>query len=59
MSQPYPWAHDQGKVYKGVGQEEVWESHLMLPGVQKNVREWTLTLPSEFPFWELKSQMES
>ncbi len=25
---------------------EAQESHLMLPGVQKNVREWTLTLPS-------------
>jgi hypothetical protein len=32
------------------------ESHLMLLGVQKNVREWTLTLPSEFSFWELESQ---
>jgi hypothetical protein len=28
----------------------------MLLGVQKSVRERTLTLPSEFPFWELKSQ---
>jgi hypothetical protein len=34
-------------------------SHLMLPGVQKNVREWTFTLPSEFPFWELESQWTS
>jgi hypothetical protein len=33
---------------------EAQESHLMFPGVQKNVREWTLTLPSEFPFWELE-----
>jgi hypothetical protein len=24
----------------------------MLPGVQKSVRERTLTLPSELPFWE-------
>ncbi len=30
------------------------ESHLMLPKVQKNVKEWTLTLPSELPFWELE-----
>ncbi len=33
---------------------EAWDSHLMLLEVQKNVREWTLTLPSELPFWELK-----
>jgi hypothetical protein len=34
---------------------EARESHLMLPGVKKNVREWTLTLPSELPLWELES----
>ncbi len=34
---------------------EARESHLMLPKVQKNVREWTLTLPSELSFWELDS----
>jgi hypothetical protein len=34
---------------------EAWESHLMLPGVKKSVREWTLTLPSELPLWELES----
>jgi hypothetical protein len=34
---------------------EACQSHLMLPGVQKNVREWTLTFLSELPFWELKS----
>jgi hypothetical protein len=34
---------------------EAHESHLVLPGVQKSVREWTFTLTSEFPFWELKS----
>jgi hypothetical protein len=28
----------------------------MLPGVQKSVREWTLTLPNKLPFWELESQ---
>ncbi len=36
---------------------EVRESHLMLLGVQKNVREWTLTLSSELPLLVLKSQM--
>jgi len=33
---------------------EAWESHFMLPKVQENVREWTLTLPSELPLWELE-----
>jgi len=28
----------------------------MISGVQKSVREWTLTFSSELPFWELKSQ---
>jgi hypothetical protein len=37
-------------------QREARGSHLMFPGVQKSVREWTLTLPSELPFWELESQ---
>jgi len=32
---------------------EAWESHFMLMGVQECVREWTLTLPSELPLWEL------
>ncbi len=31
------------------------ESHLVLPRVQKNVRKWTFTLPSELPFWKLES----
>jgi hypothetical protein len=31
----------------------------MHPGVQKSVRESTLTLPSELPFSELDSQMDS
>jgi hypothetical protein len=34
---------------------EGWESHFMLPGVWESVKEWTPTLPSEFPLWELKS----
>jgi hypothetical protein len=29
------------------------------PGSAKSVREWTLTLPSELPLWELESQMDS
>jgi hypothetical protein len=35
---------------------EAQESHFMLSGVWENVREWTPTLQSEFPFWELESQ---
>ncbi len=35
---------------------EGWESHFMLPRVWESVREWTPTLPNEFPLWELKSQ---
>jgi len=33
--------------------KEAQESHFMLPGVQESVREWTFTLPNEFPPWEL------
>jgi len=36
--------------------KEAQESHIMLPGVWESVREWTLTLPSELPFWELESR---
>jgi hypothetical protein len=42
------------KACKGVGQEWARESHFMLLGVQKSVKEWTLTLPNELPFWELE-----
>jgi hypothetical protein len=35
---------------------EAQESHFMLSGVWENVREWTSTLPSELPLWELESQ---
>jgi hypothetical protein len=35
---------------------EARESHLMLSTMQESVREQTLTLPSELPFWELESQ---
>jgi hypothetical protein len=31
----------------------------MLLGMQNSVREWTITFPSEFPFWELESQWTS
>jgi hypothetical protein len=34
---------------------EAQESHFMLSGVQKSVREWTLTFPNELSFWELES----
>jgi hypothetical protein len=46
----------KAKACKVVGQEEAWESHFMLSGVQKSVREWTFTFPSEFPYWELESR---
>jgi hypothetical protein len=39
--------------------KEAQELHLVFPGMQKNVGAWTITLPSEFPFWELESQMDS
>jgi hypothetical protein len=29
------------------------------PGSAKSVKEWTLTLPSELPCWELESQKDS
>ncbi len=35
---------------------EARKSHLMLLGVQKSVREWTFTFPSELSFWELEFQ---
>ncbi len=35
---------------------EAQESHFMLPGVQKKVRERTFTLPNELSLWELESQ---
>jgi hypothetical protein len=30
-----------------------------VPGSAKSVQEWTFTLPSELPCWELESQMDS
>jgi hypothetical protein len=35
---------------------EARESHFMLLGVWKSVREWTRTFLSELSLWELKSQ---
>jgi len=35
---------------------EAWKSHFMLLGVWESVREWTSTLPDEFPLWELDSR---
>jgi hypothetical protein len=36
-----------------------WESHHMLPGVPKSVREWTLTLPSELQLLGVGIPMDS
>jgi len=33
---------------------EAHESHFMLPRIQESVREWTLTLQSKLPLWELE-----
>jgi len=49
----------KARVCKGASQEGARESHFMLLGVQESVREWTLTLPNELPFWELESQWTS
>jgi hypothetical protein len=35
---------------------EAQKSHFMLPKVLENVREWTFTLPSELPLWNLESR---
>jgi hypothetical protein len=49
----------KARACKGVGQEEARESHFMLLGAQKSVRECTLTLPSELPLWEFGVLMDS
>jgi hypothetical protein len=49
----------KARACKGAGQEWAWESHFMLPWRQENEKEWTSTLPSELPLWELKSQWTS
>jgi hypothetical protein len=44
---------------KVVGQEKDPKVTSHALGNAKSVREWTLTLPSELPCWELDSQMDS
>ncbi len=39
----------QQGLLKARAKREAQESHFMFPGMQENVREWTFTLPSEFP----------
>jgi hypothetical protein len=43
---------------KVVGQEKDLRVTSHVPRIAKSVREWTLTLPSELPCWELESQMD-
>jgi hypothetical protein len=38
---------------RGRDKRDTWEAHLILPGVQENVREWTLTLPRQLSLGEL------
>ncbi len=44
------------RAYKVAGQEGSLGITSYVPKSAKSVREWTLTLPSELPFWELESQ---
>jgi hypothetical protein len=46
----------KAKAYKIAGQKKARESYFMVSGVHKSVKESTLTLPNELPFWELESQ---
>jgi hypothetical protein len=59
MSQPYPWACDQGKGLQGCEPRGRLESHITCSRECKSVKGWTLTLPSELPLWELEFQMDS
>jgi hypothetical protein len=43
------------RLMKVQAKNEAQESHFMLPGVWVSVREWTFTLLSELPLWELES----
>jgi len=43
------------RAWKGVGQKCNPRVTFTLPGMQMSVREWTHTLQSGFPLWELKS----
>jgi len=44
---------------KSAGQEEAWGSHHIGSGEWESVREWTLTLPRQLPFWEMESRWTS
>ncbi len=44
---------------KAMGQMGDLEVTLHAPGNAKSVRELTLTVPNELPWWELESQMDS
>jgi hypothetical protein len=41
-----------------MGQEGGMRVTSYAPENAKNVKEWTLTFPSELPLWELESQMD-
>jgi hypothetical protein len=43
------------RLAKGQDKRETREAHLILPGVQESVREWTLTLLRQLPLGELES----
>ncbi len=45
----------KAKAYKGAGQKRSPGVACHVPGSVYNVREWTFTLPREFPLWELES----
>jgi hypothetical protein len=61
-SSPYCHNPNLGLATKAKGLAKVWAktkpgSRILMPmGVQKSVRERTLTLPSELPCWELESR---
>jgi hypothetical protein len=46
----------KARAWKCAGQGWARESRSMFPRVQESVREWTLSLPSEFPLSGLDSQ---
>jgi len=46
----------KARARKVTGQEGSLGVTSHAPGSAKSVREWTLTLPSELPFWELEPQ---
>ncbi len=44
----------KARACKGAGQEWARQSHFMFLKMQESGREWTSTLPSELPLWELE-----